>query len=115
MPDPIKPTAADEAAAETLFRAILGDVGSYAEWGYTSYREAAQRNIAQAFTLHAQQAREQALEEAATGVAGIAESIRKQASKNHPDSDRTRELMRQADELEMAADAIRALKEQPPC
>lgn len=112
MSDPIKPTAADEAAAETLFRTILGDVGSYAEWGYTSYREAAQRNIAQAFALHAHQAREQALEEAAKVAECQFDDRGNSRSGHHSETDWTDGYR---DGTKAASTAIRALKEQPPC
>lgn len=47
----------DRDAAETLFKDVLGNVSSYGEWGYTSYREAAERSMAQAFARHRHQAR----------------------------------------------------------
>jgi len=41
-----------EKVAAKLFNDILGDMGSYAEWGYASYREAATRKIIAALTDH---------------------------------------------------------------
>lgn len=49
-------TQADRDVAETLFNDVLGNVSSYGEWGYMSYRQAAERSMAAAFARHRQQA-----------------------------------------------------------
>lgn len=42
----------DREAAERIFGEILGDVGSYAEWGRPSYREGAIRTLTETLTAH---------------------------------------------------------------
>ena len=42
----------DRDAAEWMFSTVLGDVSSYAEWGYPSYREEALRDMSEAFARH---------------------------------------------------------------
>lgn len=45
-------TQADCDVAETLFNDVLGNVSNYGEWGYMSYRQAAERSMAEAFARH---------------------------------------------------------------
>lgn len=89
MPDPIKPTAAEEAA---LDKAVL-------EWLVGDEGEAL--NI---IALHAQQAREQALEEALGAQPSTAENPNEDAYQRG-----------RFDGIMEFAKAILALKEQPPC
>ena len=61
-------TQADCDVAETLFNDVLGNVSIYGEWGCTSYRQAAERSMAEAFARHREQA---AAEERAKIVAWL--------------------------------------------
>lgn len=55
------PNQADRDAAAAIFDVVLGDVGSYAEFGYPSYREGAIRSLTNAFAAHRRAALEEAI------------------------------------------------------
>lgn len=103
MPDPIKPTAADWEARTALFREMADIVRQIGMGG------AAERSVANAadnaFARHAQQAREQALEEAAKVAECLTVCMEwwegHERSVRHPSPTET-------------ATAIRALKEPKP-
>lgn len=57
-------TQADRDAAESAFDDVLGNAGSYAEFGLPSYREAGVRSLAEAFAQHAVRAAERMRSEA---------------------------------------------------
>ncbi len=97
MPDPIKPTAADYAAAENAASAanlVTND----------GYYEFDLEKLTESFALHAQQAREQVLEEAAK----VAAATMTDARTGEIDTD-----LRSISHILQTR--IRALKEQPPC
>lgn len=122
MPDPIKPTAADDLPPlQDMLTHIFDDAGGsdalttlLDEFGFESSRELAETLVLMAANGvedidHAQQAREQALEEAAVAMENLC---------FFTDIEELREMTKQdlsVRTCHKGAEAIRALKEQPPC
>lgn len=102
MPDPIKPTAADREAAASAYYAWIGSNPVIPR--KMTAGDADGHSMVQAFALHAQQAREQAMEEALGAQPSTAENPNEDAYQRG-----------RFDGIMEFAKAILALKEQPPC